>query len=112
MKIIFICTLNIKMLSRNVCWYWIKIIVETLRRSRRGSGDDDDDGNEMDEEDHTDTETATVLEYQMDNLIIRMGGVGWSWSPLSTLVYTYLKKSENWTRVLVLTVDKRQANKN
>ena len=61
------------MLSRNVCWYWIKIIVETLRRSRRGSGDDD--GNEMDEEDHTDTETATVLEYQLDNLIIRMGGV-------------------------------------
>jgi len=53
--------LNIKMLSCNVCWYWIKIIVETLRRSRRGSGDDDDDGNEMDEEDHTDTETATVL---------------------------------------------------
>ena len=94
------------MLSRNVCWYWIKIIVETLRRSRRGSGDDDD-GNEMDEEDHTDTETATVLEYQLDNLIIRMGGVGWSWSPLSTLVYTYLKKSENWTRVLVLTVDKK-----
>ena len=63
------------MLSRNVCLYWIKIIVETLRRSRRGSGDDDDDGNEMDEEDHTDTETATVLEYQLDNLIIRMGGV-------------------------------------
>ena len=61
------------MLSRNVCWYWIKIIVETLRRSRRGSGNYD--GNEMDEEDHTDTETATVLEYQLDNLIIRMGGV-------------------------------------
>ena len=78
-------TLNIKMLEGNVGGYRIKIIVETLRRSRWGSGeDDDDDGNEMDGEDHTDTETETtlVLEYGFDNLIIRMGGVGRRWNPL------------------------------
>ena len=72
-----LCTLNVKMLKGNVGWDRIKIIVQTLRISRWGSGDDDDDdGNEMDE-DHTDTETAVlVLEYSFHNLIIRMGGVG------------------------------------